>query len=330
VPCSTVVAFVFKSESSSTRQPSTVVFLQRYEIGVSNIPGVDFQRPQKVNQDAWFQVELVEEKNPSIVLVGVLDGHGLLGHQLSDYFAHHLPLRIQEQLRAPTRMAELEARLEQLAGFTVPTYDIPQQEVLANAFHEVHWNAMVDPEIKTGRNGATCIACLVEGRHVHVACVGDSRAICLGHNNDTTTATTTTTTTTFVMAEETTVGTLEERERIERGEGTIAGENVFYGPVGVAMTRALGDAVLLRAGVVPTPVVQSFTLDKGDIMIIATDGVWGVLSNDQVAEIVRQSNGPQEAAQAVSEAAKKRWIGDLPIVDEVKMDDITTLVFSLV
>jgi serine/threonine protein phosphatase PrpC len=82
--------------------------------------------------------------------------------------------------------------------------------------------------------------------------------------------------------------------------------------------------------VVPTPVIQSFTLDKGDIMIIATDGVWGVLSNDQVAEIVRQSNGPQEAAQAISEAAKKRWIGDLPIVDEVKMDDITTLVFSLI
>ena len=44
-----------------------------------------------------------------------------------------------------------------------------------------------------------------------------------------------------------------------RGEGKIdSGGNIWYGPVGFANTRSLGDAVMLRARVLSTTYVTCF------------------------------------------------------------------------
>ena len=118
-----------------------------------------------------------------------------------------------------------------------------------------------------------------------------------------------------------------EKQRVDDSEGHIRGKNVFYGPVGIAMTRALGDAVMIRAGVVPTPLVHSIQLVKDDFIVLATDGVWDVLSNDAVRDVVLQYEGnAQEAADAIAKMAREKWVGDLPIMDEEKADDITVAV----
>ena len=316
-----------------------------YKIGISNIPGVDFQRPQKVNQDAWFHSSSNlkdddddDDDDDGFFCIGVLDGHGLLGHQLSKYFADCLPRVIGEQLLLAQQQpndyhhhVDLETRIEQLGGLKPKRYTKNiYHQALVNAFHSVHWNAMSDPEIKTGRNGSTAIVCILDydQDQLHVAFVGDSRAISVARDNNNNNNNNTTTIS--LLATETTVRNMpKEKQRIENQEGDIRGENVFYGPVGIAMTRALGDAVMLRAGVVPTPLVETFPMHKGDdtTVILATDGVWGVLTNEQVATIAKQFYGdPEKTARAISEKAKERWVGDLPIKDEVKMDDITTLV----
>lgn len=126
----------------------------------------------------------------------------------------------------------------------------------------------------------------------------------------------------------------DERARIEQGEGRVDDNgNVWYGPQGIAMTRSLGNAVMLRAGVVPTPFVKSVQLEQEststkDRIIMASDGIWDVLSNDQVAELVEQHPDVQDAANALQEEARLRWIGDLPFIDEAKIDDITCIVME--
>ncbi|KAL7526226.1 hypothetical protein ACHAXR_001379 [Thalassiosira sp. AJA248-18] len=95
------------------------------------------------------------------------------------------------------------------------------------------------------------------------------------------------------------------------------------------MTRALGDAVMLRAGVIPTPMVGHSYLIKGDTLVLATDGIWDVLSNEQVKHISLKHGSAQGAADAIAETARKRWVGDLPIIDEEKADDITVVVLKL-
>ena len=355
--------------------------------GTHTIPGEDYQRPSKVNQDAsFFQRYSILDVDGNgdqhrICCFGVLDGHGKDGHHLSTYFAKNLPDLIQSQLISPKPMLELEERIQNLANFDIDDYKKNHDQnifhqALINSFLQVHWDAMSDSTIKSGRSGATCIACLlvpVEGDigdgsvcyELHVASVGDSRAIAIKTTKSTTSDSSNPSTKgfeldIFVLANEMTVtNNNEERLRIDScDDGTIRGNNVFYGPVGIAMTRALGDSVMLRAGVIPTPLVQTFRIQcnngnaglnddiaKNNILcstvapsiVLATDGIWDVLSNDEVANIIQQQvqssptvlDAQKKAAKEIAEVAKQRWYGDLPINDEVKMDDITVMVVTL-
>ena len=190
-----------------------------------------------------------------------------------------------------------------------------------DAFHEEHFDAMRDEGMRSGRSGATCIACLCDddSRECDVAYVGDSRAILFD-------GTASPSGMTSVVASDITIDLPGERERVEARAGRIVGRNVFYGPVGIAMTRALGDAVMARAGVVPTPMVGNFQLGEGDTLLLATDGIWDVMTNDAVRDIALENDRAQEAADEIANAARQRWIADLPVADEVKADDITVVV----
>lgn len=87
---------------------------------------------------------------------------------------------------------------------------------------------------------------------------------------------------------------------------------------------------MLRAGVVPTPIVESMRLPiPGNKVVIATDGVWDVLSNEDVALIIaREKRSLQDVAKDIAHEAKQKWIGDSPFRDEAKADDITCIVFQ--
>ena len=65
---------------------------------------------------------------------------------------------------------------------------------------------------------------------------------------------------------------------------------VTYGPVGIAMTRALGDSVMIRAGVIPTPIVETYRIFNKTSLVLATDGIWDVLSNRDVTNIIINNN----------------------------------------
>jgi serine/threonine protein phosphatase PrpC len=56
---------------------------------------------------------------------------------------------------------------------------------------------------------------------------------------------------------------------------------------GLAMSRSLGDQVAHSVGVSSVPEVTEFILDSDDrFLVIATDGVWEFLSNQEVVDIV--------------------------------------------
>ena len=56
---------------------------------------------------------------------------------------------------------------------------------------------------------------------------------------------------------------------------------------GLAMSRSMGDRVAHSVGVSAEPEVKEFTLGLDDkFMVIASDGVWEFLSNEDVANIV--------------------------------------------
>ena len=56
---------------------------------------------------------------------------------------------------------------------------------------------------------------------------------------------------------------------------------------GLAMARSFGDLVAASVGVSPEPEVLDFDLEPNDkFIVIASDGVWEFLSNEDVMKIV--------------------------------------------
>lgn len=106
------------------------------------------------------------------------------------------------------------------------------------------------------------------------------------------------------------------------------------------MTRSLGDAVMLQAGVLPIPIITKQELAKEAnttyYFCVGSDGVFDVLTNNRVADIVTKTafNTTETssvepptmdaAALEVCNQAREAWTADLPV--ETKVDDVTCVV----
>ena len=56
---------------------------------------------------------------------------------------------------------------------------------------------------------------------------------------------------------------------------------------GLAMTRSMGDSVAKSVGVTYEPEIKEFSLTDDDkILVLASDGLWDRISNDEVTRIV--------------------------------------------
>lgn len=129
----------------------------------------------------------------------------------------------------------------------------------------------------------------------------------------------------------------EEAERVIKRGGRIDSFRDYYnngepvGPLrvwlkneelpGLAMTRSMGDGVAHSVGVTAEPETMEFTLGVNDrYVVIASDGVWEFLSNEDVANIVLpfyEQNAPEAAANALVKAAFKKWKEEEEVIDDI-------------
>lgn len=94
---------------------------------------------------------------------------------------------------------------------------------------------------------------------------------------------------------------------------------------GLAMARSLGDRIASQVGVIPDPEIKEFELvDDDKFIVIASDGVWEFLSNQQVMNMVIPfylKNQPEGACDKLIKESVICWRRE----DEV-IDDITCVV----
>ena len=88
------------------------------------------------------------------------------------------------------------------------------------------------------------------------------------------------------------------------------------------MSRSLGDVLAKKAGVIAEPEVTKFTYDpeqhpeqRGLIpkwLVLASDGVWDVMSNEQVAQFLYDPRNANKSAQKLSEQllrfSRAKWL----------------------
>jgi protein phosphatase 1L len=102
----------------------------------------------------------------------------------------------------------------------------------------------------------------------------------------------------------------EEMARIEALGGSVISLDVPRVEGFLAMSRALGDTPL-KPFVTPEPrIVEGVLGRKDDLAIIASDGLWDVLTSDQAVALAHRAGEPEEAARVLRAAATERGSAD--------------------
>ncbi|KAL5008766.1 hypothetical protein ScPMuIL_014347 [Solemya velum] len=238
------------------------------EIGYSSLIG-----RRKVNEDRFITVELT----PDILYFGIFDGHN--GGLAADYTCQFLHQHIKFW------MSQIKDLHRVLWNAFLDCHN-----VLAR--HLVFYNIDSD-DFSTGTTATVCL--LRNGLELIVAHVGDSRAILSREGMS------------IRLSKDHEPDHNEERQRIEQHGGVVSCNSLGVPLVNgrLAMTRSIGDVELKQYGVVATPYIRSIQVKHGKdaALILNSDGIHFVLSDQEVVDIVNSCRVPSEAANILTDQA---------------------------
>jgi protein phosphatase 1L len=157
-------------------------------------------------------------------------------------------------------------------------------------------------------DGSTAVAAFVRGEDLWVANTGDSRAVLVSGKGRS-----------VALSEDHKPNRPDERERIVLAGGEVIHIGVWRVQGILAVSRAIGDR-LLKSLVPATPEVTRHKLTPDDaFLVLATDGLWDVVSTEEVGSFVYRCSAPQVAATTLVRLALTRGT----------LDNVTVLVVDL-
>ncbi|VAH44714.1 probable protein phosphatase 2C 64 [Triticum dicoccoides] len=267
--------------------------------GRSRTASVFTQQGRKgINQDAMLIWDGFGGEEDG-VLCGVFDGHGPHGHLVARRVRDSLPLRLMSAARASPK-----------SGLDMPA--AAWRKAFTRAYKAMDKDLRSHPALDSFCSGSTAVTVLKLGTDLYMANIGDSRAV-LGSRDAAAGG---------VAAVQLTVDLKpdvpSEAERIKKCRGRVFALQdepevprvwlPFDDAPGLAMARAFGDFCLKDYGVISVPEFFHWPLtDKDQFVILASDGVWDVLSNQEAVDIVSSSPSRSKAARTLVEAANREW-----------------------
>ena len=276
-----------------------------------------------MNQDSLI---LVEDIGTGSVLMACLDGHGVKGEILSNvsiflFFSvkliNHL-LRTMDIFLQHFKMG-IENKL-----FVHPEFLEDPRSAILQTLKSTEFE-LYNKQARLGDySGTTLTMVLVRGNKALVTNIGDSRTILAKKTGKAKWEAVQITTDHKPDA-------VTEYNRIRKAggrvfavqydDGTIGPPRVWLATVntpGLAMSRSLGDFIAHTAGVCSKPDFYEFEIDEDEdcALISATDGVWDVMSNEEIVAMVQANTEANAAVDAILAEARKRWLKKEKVVDD--------------
>ncbi|XP_058068340.1 probable protein phosphatase 2C 12 [Magnolia sinica] len=270
------------------------------------------------------------------VFCGVFDGHGRNGHIVSRLVRDRLPWLVLNQRNAIASLNHITNDdygdvNESLDGDLVSSKIFDGwKEACHSAFKAMDKELKLHEKLDSTCSGTTAVAIIKQDEDLIIANLGDSRAI-LGTMSDESALIAVPLTTDLKPS------LPEEAERITKANGRIFAlreepsvQRVWLPDddfPGLAMARAFGDFRLKNYGIIATPQITHHRISSNDqFLVLATDGVWDVLSNIQVASIVWSAKSEEAAARMVVDAAVLAWQHKFP---SSRVDDCSAVCLFL-
>ncbi|KAG0557660.1 hypothetical protein KC19_11G147300 [Ceratodon purpureus] len=236
--------------------------------------GFSSLRGKRASMEDFHDTKISMIDGTMVGLFGVFDGHG--GSRAADYVKQNLFKNLLEhpQFVSDTKLAIAE------------TYKQTDQEYL-KAENNQHRDA-----------GSTASTAVLVGDRLLVANVGDSRAvICIAGKA-------------IALSTDHKPNRTDERQRIEDAGGVVMWSGTWRVGGVLAVSRAFGDR-LLKKYVVAEPEIQEETINSEvEFLLLASDGLWDVVSNQDAVTMVQNVQDAEEAAKRLTEEAYKKGSAD--------------------
>jgi protein phosphatase 1L len=236
--------------------------------------GFSSLRGKRASMEDFHDTKISKVDGIIVGLFGVFDGHG--GSRAAVYVKQNLFKNLLEhpQFVTDTKVAIAE------------TYKQTDNEYLKSENNQ-HRDA-----------GSTASTAVLVGDRLLVANVGDSRAvICIAGKA-------------IALSTDHKPNRSDERQRIEKAGGVVMWSGTWRVGGVLAVSRAFGDR-LLKKYVVAEPEIQDQLITSDvEFLVLASDGLWDVVSNQDAVTMVQNIQDAQEAAKRLTDEAYKKGSAD--------------------
>ncbi|KAM3349974.1 hypothetical protein ACQJBY_022665 [Aegilops geniculata] len=236
--------------------------------------GYSSLRGRRASMEDFYDMRSSKMDAKNINLFGVFDGHG--GSCAAEYLKEHL---FENLLKHPSFITDTKTAISE--SYTKTDSDFLDAET--NILRE---------------DGSTASTAIFVDNHLYVANVGDSRAVISKAGKA------------IALSDDHKPDRSDERERIENAGGVVTFSGTWRVGGVLAMSRAFGDR-LLKQFVVAEPEIQEQEIDDElEYLILASDGLWDVVSNEHAVAFVKEEVGPEAAARKLTQIAFARGSTD--------------------
>ncbi|XP_044976370.1 probable protein phosphatase 2C 7 isoform X1 [Hordeum vulgare subsp. vulgare] len=234
--------------------------------------GYSSLRGRRASMEDFYDMRSSKMDAKKINLFGVFDGHG--GSCAAEYLKEHL---FENLLKHSAFITDTKTAISE--SYTRTDTDFLDAET--NIHRE---------------DGSTASTAILIDNHLYVANVGDSRAVISKAGKA------------IALSDDHKPDRSDERERIENAGGVVTFSGTWRVGGVLAMSRAFGDRLLKRF-VVAEPEIQEID-DELEYLILASDGLWDVVSNEHAVAFVKGEVCPEAAARKLTEIAFARGSTD--------------------
>ncbi|XP_061371908.1 probable protein phosphatase 2C 34 [Gastrolobium bilobum] len=278
--------------------------------GSNNFASVFSKKGQKgANQDCcvvWEEFGCQED----MIFCGIFDGHGQWGHFVAKRVRESMPPSLLCNWQETLAQTSLDSDIDIEAEKKQHRFNIWKHSYLKTC-------AAIDQELQQYRkidsfySGTTALSIVRQGEFIVIANVGDSRAVLATTSDDGS-----------LVPVQLTVdfkpNLPQEAERIIQCQGRVfclhdePGVHRVWLPdgesPGLAMSRAFGDYCIKEYGLISVPEVTHRNICTRDqFVVLATDGVWDVISNQEAVDIVSSTPDKAKSAKRLVECAMHAW-----------------------